>query len=131
MEDSIFTKIMRGEIPAHKVYEDAKTFAILDIDPLSDGHVLVFPRTQVDKFYDLTDEDYLALMKTVKKLAKHMEKVLGVRIGLVVEGRQVPHAHFHLVPMYDAEVLRLHHGYPVDTSEANLARLAQKLYLEK
>jgi len=130
MADSIFTKIIRGEIPAHKVYEDDKVFAILDVNPLSDGHVLVIPKLQVDKFYDLPDEDYAALMSAVKKLAAHMAQVLGVRIGLVVEGAEVPHAHVHLVPLYDSDVLKLHHGYPVDASDENLARLAAALKLD-
>ena len=130
MEESIFSKIIRGEIPCHKVYEDDKTFAFLDINPLSDGHVLVTSKKQVDKFYDLPDDYYTALFATVKKLSNHIEKILGVRVGIVVEGLDVPHAHVHLVPMYDREVLKLHHGYPVDKSDENLARLASKLYLE-
>ena len=127
MEESIFSKIIRGDIPCYKVYEDDKTFAFLDINPLSDGHVLVVPKKQVDKIYDLPDEDYNALFATVKKVAKRINDVLGVRAGLVVEGLEVPHAHVHVVPMYDGEVLKLHHGYPVDTSEANMKKLAEEL----
>ena len=127
MTESIFTKIIRGDIPSYKVYEDERTYAFLDINPLSDGHVLVVAKKQVDKFYDLDDEDYQALFATVKKVAKRIEQVLGVRAGIVVEGLEVPHAHVHVVPMYDRNVLQLHHGYPVDTSEANMRRLADKL----
>lgn len=127
MEESVFTKIIRGEIPSYKVYEDDKTYAFLDINPLSDGHVLVAPKEQVDKFYDLDDETYTALFATVKKVAKRIEDVLGVRAGIVVEGLEVPHAHVHVVPMYDGEVLKLHHGYPVDKSESNMQRLAELL----
>jgi len=129
MADSIFTKIIHGDIPSHKIYEDDKTVAILDINPLSDGHVLVIPKIQVDKVYGLPDDDYTALMTTVKKLAKHMERNLGARIGLVIEGSDVPHAHVHLVPMYDSEVLKLHHGYPVHTSEEDFVAIAKKLRL--
>lgn len=127
MEETIFTKIIRGDIPCYKVYEDDKTFAFLDINPLSDGHVLVTTKKPVDKFYDLDDEDYRALFATVKKVAHRIEDVLGVRAGIVVEGLEVPHAHVHVVPMYDGEVLRLHHGYPVDKSEANMQKLADEL----
>ena len=130
MTDSIFTKIIRGDIPSYKVYEDEWTCAFLDINPLSDGHVLVAPKKQVDKFYDLDDQTYAALFATVKKVAMRIEEVLGVRAGIVVEGLEVPHAHVHVVPMYDGEVLKLHHGYPVDTSESNMRHLADELYFE-
>ena len=108
-EESVFSKIIRGDIPSHKVYEDEQTYAFLDINPLSDGHVLVVPKKQVDKIYDLDDDTYRALFATVKKVAKRINDVLGVRAGLVVEGLEVPHAHVHVVPMYDGDVLKLHH----------------------
>ena len=70
---SIFTKIVNGEIPCYKIYEDDKTLAFLDIHPETKGHTLVIPKLEVDKLYDLPDEDYYAVMATAKKLAKHME----------------------------------------------------------
>lgn len=96
---SIFTKIIQGEIPCYKIYEDDKTFAFLDIHPESRGHVLVIPKNEVDKIYDLPDEDYQALMATAKKLSQHMEKVLGARTLWKVVGTDVPHAHVHLMPL--------------------------------
>ena len=66
MEDTIFTKIIKGEIPSHKIYEDEKTFAFLDIHPLTDGHVLVVPKVQVEFIWDLKPEDYQAVMATVQ-----------------------------------------------------------------
>lgn len=96
---SIFTKIIQGEIPCYKIYEDDKTFAFLDIHPESKGHVLVIPKNEVDKIYNLPDEDYRALMSTVKKLSQHMEKVLGARTLWKVVGTDVPHAHVHLMPL--------------------------------
>ena len=96
---SIFTKIIQGEIPCYKIYEDDKTFAFLDIHPESKGHVLVIPKNEVDKIYDLSDEDYQALMNTVKKLSQHMEKVLGARTLWKVVGTDVSHAHVHLMPL--------------------------------
>jgi histidine triad (HIT) family protein len=130
MTDSIFTKIIRGDIPSYKIYEDDLVFAILDNNPLSDAHVLVITKRQVDKFYDLPTTDYTALWQAVQKVAHHMEKILGVRVGLVAEGLEVPHAHIHLVPLYDRDVLKLHHGYPVNTDSKNLTNLAEKLRLD-
>ena len=96
---SVFSKIIQGEIPCYKIYEDDKTFAFLDIHPESKGHVLVIPKNEVDKIYDLPEEDYKALMDTVKKISKHMETKLGARILWKVVGTDVPHAHVHLMPL--------------------------------
>ena len=97
---SVFTKIINSEIPCYKIYEDDKTFAFLDINPETKGHTLVVPKNEVDKIYELSDEDYQALMATVKKLSANMEKVLGTRTLWKVIGTDVPHAHVHLLP-YD------------------------------
>lgn len=96
---STFTKIINGEIPCYKIYEDDKTFAFLDIHPETKGHTLVIPKKEVDKIYELEDEDYEALMNTAKKLSKHMEKVTGARTLWKVVGTDVPHAHIHLMPL--------------------------------
>ena len=96
---SVFSKIIAGEIPCYKIYEDDKTFAFLDINPETKGHTLVIPKKEVDKIYELDEEDYQALMDTVKKLSRHMEKVLGARILWKVVGTDVPHAHVHLMPL--------------------------------
>ncbi|MDR0397613.1 MAG: HIT domain-containing protein [Candidatus Nomurabacteria bacterium] len=98
MQDSIFTKIIKGEIPAAKVYEDDDVVAFLDIMPETPGHTLVVPKVQVDKFYDLNDKDYTNLFNVVKKLATHMEQVLGQRTLVKIIGTDVPHAHVHLIP---------------------------------
>ena len=95
---SVFTKIINGEIPCYKIYEDDKTLAFLDINPETPGHTLVIPKTEVDKIYDLSLEDYDALMHSVKRISKHMEKVLGARTIWKVIGSDVPHAHVHLLP---------------------------------
>ena len=76
---SVFTKIINGEIPSYKIYEDDKTIAFLDIHPETKGHTLVVPKKEVDKIYDLPDDDYQALMATVKKLSRHLEDKLGQR----------------------------------------------------
>ena len=98
MKESVFTKIIKGEIPCYKIYEDEKTLAFLDIAPEVAGHTLVVPKKQVDKFYELPDEDYVAVMATVKKVAQKMEKVLGKRPIVKIIGVDVPHAHVHVMP---------------------------------
>ncbi|MBR3253830.1 HIT domain-containing protein [Candidatus Saccharibacteria bacterium] len=120
---SIFTKIINGEIPSYKIYEDDKTLAFLDIHPESRGHTLVIPKNEVDKIYDLPDEDYLALMNTVKKLSRHLEKQLGARILWKVVGTDVPHAHVHLMPL-DPE---WQHGHTLELSPEEFADIRAKL----
>ena len=95
---SIFTRIINGEIPSYKIYEDEKTYAFLDINPETKGHTLVIPKNEVDKIYDLPDDDYYALFATVKKLAAHLEEVTGRRTLMKIIGTDVPHAHVHLMP---------------------------------
>ena len=96
---TIFTKIINGELPSYKSYEDEKTYAFLDIEPEAEGHTLVIPKIEVDKVYDLPDSDYQAVMATVKKLARHMEEVLGERMQIKIVGIDVPHAHVHILPV--------------------------------
>ena len=120
---SIFSKIIAGEIPCYKIYEDDKTMAFLDINPEVKGHVLVVPKVEVDRIYDLDDEDYQALMATVKKLAKHMEKVLGKRILLKVVGTDVPHAHVHLTPLDE----NWEYGKTLELSEDEMREIQKKL----
>ena len=122
---SIFTQIINGEIPAYKIYEDDKTIAFLDIHPETLGHTLVVPKLEVDKIYDLPDEDYIALMQTVKKLSKHLEDKLGARTLWKVVGTDVPHAHVHLEP-YDET---WHHGREVEMTEDDFKDLQAKLAL--
>ena len=96
---TIFSKIITGEIPSYKIYEDEKTYAFLDINPESKGHTLVVPKNEVDVIYDLPKEDWDALWETVRIVSKHMEEVLGKRIVMKVVGTDVPHAHVHLMPL--------------------------------
>jgi histidine triad (HIT) family protein len=104
MQDSLFTKIIKGEIPSHKIYEDDKTLAFLSIYPSVTGHTLVIPKAQVESLWDLSEEDYVAVMKTTQKVAVHLRKVLEVeRVGEKVIGLDVPHAHVHLVPFNTPE----------------------------
>lgn len=96
---SVFTKIVRGELPCYKIYEDERVLAFLDIEPEAEGHTLVIPKVEVDRVYDLGDEDYEAVMAAVKKLARHMEDVTGQRTMIKIVGTDVPHAHVHLLPI--------------------------------
>ncbi|MBQ3306087.1 HIT family protein [Candidatus Saccharibacteria bacterium] len=120
---TVFTKIIKGEIPCYKIYEDDKTFAFLDIAPETPGHTLVVPKVEVDKIYELSDEDYQAMWATARKLAVNMEKVLGARTLFKVIGTDVPHAHIHLLP-YDET---WEHGRTVKLSDAEMAELAERL----
>ena len=126
---SIFSKIIAGEVPSYKIYEDERTYAFLDIDQATRGHVLVVPKVEVDKIYDLEDEDYEALMATVKKLSRHMEEVLETRILWKVIGTDVPHAHVHLLP-YDPDWNSMHAQEPVELPAEEMVELQDKLALE-
>jgi histidine triad (HIT) family protein len=104
MNDSIFTKIIKGEIPSYKIYEDDLAYAFLDIHPVQPGHTLVIPKKQIDRLEELDDETYKHLMKVTKKLMLHLRKTLGTeRITLKIEGFDVPHAHVHLIPCNQAK----------------------------
>ena len=97
---SIFTKIVKGEIPSYKVYEDKNFLAFLDINPLKKGHTLVIPKKEVDYIFDIDSKEYQNLWNTAKKIALGMKKVIECnRISIVVMGLEVPHAHIHLIPL--------------------------------
>ncbi|WP_297098069.1 HIT family protein [uncultured Draconibacterium sp.] len=97
---SIFTKIINGEIPSYKVAEDENYFAFLDIFPTAKGHTLVIPKKEVDYLFDLDDETYAGLQMFAKKVSKGLEKAVPCKkVGVMVLGLEVPHAHIHLVPM--------------------------------
>ncbi len=128
MADSIFTKIIRGEIPSHKIYEDDKTFAFLDIHPLHEGHVLVIPKKQIEFVWDLPDEDYQAVMATSKKVALRLREVLPYAfVAERVIGVDVPHAHVHLIPFDTTDQLNEPQRFDSEADHAALAELASKL----
>lgn len=98
---SIFTKIIKGEIPSYKVAEDEKYYAFLDINPNSKGHTLVVPKQEEDKIFDLHQDAFLDLMKFTYKVAKAIEKAVPCeRVGMSVIGLEVPHVHVHLIPLH-------------------------------
>ena len=97
---STFTKIINGDIPCHKIAEDDKYFAFLDINPVKEGHTLVIPKQEVDYIYDLDDETLAGLNVFAKKVAKAVKSAYPCnRIGVTVIGLEVPHAHIHLIPI--------------------------------
>ena len=132
MQDSIFTKIIRGEIPCYKVYEDAYTFAFLDIHPIQPGNVLVVPKKQMEFVWDLEAEDYQALMNTAQKVAKRLQTVFPdkTRVGLHVEGLDVAHAHLKLFPFSSDEEFRHHPDMDAEPDQSMLAEIAAKLRME-
>ena len=100
MSDSIFTKIIKGEIPCYKIAEDDRFIAFLDVFPIKKGHTLVVPKVQIDYVFDLDDSLLSDLMIFAKKVAQKMQRAISCeRIGIAVIGLEVPHAHIHLVPL--------------------------------
>ncbi|MDD3772829.1 MAG: HIT family protein [Weeksellaceae bacterium] len=97
---SIFTKIINGEIPAHKIAENDQFIAILDAFPVAKGHILVIPKKEIDKIFDLDKEIYTQLMNFAYEIAQGLEKAIPCRrVGMAVVGLEVPHVHVHLIPL--------------------------------
>jgi histidine triad (HIT) family protein len=125
-EPSVFTRIINGEIPANKIYEDNRVIAFLDRHPIARGHTLVVTKKQVDHIWDLGEEDYDYLFKVVKKLGNHVREVIGSpRVGVVVEGFGVPHVHVHLVPIY--KIGDLQNQVKLELSDDELNAIAESL----
>lgn len=99
---SIFTKIIKGEIPCYKIAEDEDNFAFLDINPNAKGHTLCVPKKEVDKILDLDEGSYMSLMAFSRKVGKAVEESMDCkRVGMTVIGLEVPHVHVHLIPLND------------------------------
>jgi len=100
---SLFTKIVKGEIPSHKIAETERCLAFMDIRPINPGHVLVIPKEEIDYFFDLPSELFTEVMLLAKKVAVAIKNVVPCkRIGVMVAGLEVPHAHVHLVPILES-----------------------------
>ena len=129
MEDNIFTKIVRGEIPCHKVYEDDLTLAFLDIHPIQPGHTLVISKKQVEFVWDLPDEDYQAVMATAKKVANRLREAFPdkSRVALQIEGLEVAHAHLKLFPFNSAEEFHNKPDLQGEPDHVALAAIAKTL----
>lgn len=130
MPDSIFTKIIKGEIPCHRIYEDELTIAFLDIHPIQPGHVLVVSKKQIDHLWDLPDADYQAVMATCKKVANKLRDVLKpLRVGIHLVGIDVPHAHVHVFPFNSLSEYRSKPDMSAEPDHPALAEMAKKLAL--
>jgi histidine triad (HIT) family protein len=128
MEDSIFTKIIRGEIPSYKVYEDERVYAFLDVYPVAKGHVLIVPKVQVQFLWDLEDDEYMAVMQAAKRISLHLRAVLNVPyIGERVIGVDVPHAHVHLIPFIDSKELLYHPDRSKEPDYTVLASMQERI----
>lgn len=104
---SIFTKIVNGEIPCYKITETDEFLAFLDIEPNSKGHTLCIPKREINKIFDLEEEEYSRLMSFTRKVAKALERTVPCkRIGMTVIGLEVPHVHVHLIPLHSMEDAR-------------------------
>jgi len=125
--ETIFTKIIKGEIPCYKIAENEKFFAFLDISPLAKGHTLVVPKVQNDYIFDLQDDILAEMIVFAKKIAKAIEKSIPcMRIGVAVIGLEVPHTHIHLVPIN--KVGDLDFKKPkVEVSKEEMTELANKI----
>lgn len=127
MEESVFTKIINGEIPSHKIYEDDYTYAFLDIHPINEGHTLVVPKKQVEFLWDLDTETYDHLMTAVKAVSQHLrERLEYPYVGLQVIGVDVPHAHVHVIPFATVEQYRHKPDMTAEPDHAVLAAVAEK-----
>ena len=123
---NVFQKIIDGVIPAYKVYEDDKFLAFLDITPVQRGHTLLIPKKHTDNLFDIEDNEYSQLFLKAKELAKMMkQKIASERIGLVVEGFGVPHAHIHLIPINNPHDLDSNNKYSASEDEL---KEVQKLF---
>lgn len=133
MEESIFTKIVRGDIPCHKVYEDDRTFAFMDIHPIQPGMVLVITKNQVSSFLDLDEADAAALWQTVRKIGSRLRSVFPdkKRIGVQIEGLDVDHVHVKLFPVDSGAEFRAVPNTSAEPDHEALARLADKIRIKE
>lgn len=124
---SLFTKIVRGELPSHKIAEDDRFYAFLDIRPMSKGHTLVVPKEEVDYFFDLDDAHLSGVMVFARKVSRAIESVVSCRrVGVAVVGLEVPHAHVHLIPI--TRMSDMNFGRPpVKMSEEEMEELAARI----
>lgn len=124
---TIFSKIIAGEIPSYKIAENEKFFAFLDIFPLREGHVLIVPKKETDKLFDLPDEYLREMLLFARPIAHAIEKAFDCnRCGITVIGLEVPHAHIHLVPINSANDLNFVQPKP-QASENSLKKVQEKI----
>ena len=123
---TIFTRIVNGEIPCHKILEDDKYLAFLDVRPINPGHTLVIPKKEIDYIFDVDDELLAGLMTFAKKVARMIGKAVPCRkVGVMVAGLEVPHTHIHLVPIHAVSDLNFANAKPATPDE--LTKTAEKI----
>lgn len=128
--ESIFSKIVAGDISAHKVAETVQYLAFLDVNPLVEGHVLVIPKIQIDYLFDMDSEEYVGLMMFTQIVAKGLKKAIPCnRIGLAVIGLEVPHAHIHLIPINSMDDMNFSHP-KLKFSDGELEGIAERIRAE-
>lgn len=124
---SVFSKIISGEIPSHKIAESKKFIAFLDIEPLVTGHVLVVPKLEINKIFDVPDDYLTEMLVFAKPIAHAIEKAFDCkRCGISVIGLEVPHAHMHLVPINSANDLNFTRP-KLNPSEDDLKKVQEKI----
>lgn len=125
---SIFTKIINGEVPSYKVFEDEEFIAFLDVNPNTKGHTLCVPKVEVNKIFEMDESQYLKLMRFSRKVAIGLEKTVACkRIGMAVVGLEVPHVHVHLIPLQDMDDMRFERKISLTKEEfEKLATAIQK-----
>ena len=124
---TIFSRIVAGEIPCHKVAENEEFFAFLDINPVAKGHTLVIPKAEVDYLFDIDDPKLGRMMAFAKRVARAQEAAIPCkRVGLAVMGLEVPHAHIHLIPIIKESDMNFF-GKKLSLSQEELAEIAQSI----
>ncbi len=124
---TIFTRIINGEIPCHKIAEDERFLAFLDVSPVAEGHTLVVPKIEVDYLFNLDDETYTGLMLFAKKIAKALPQAVPcLRVGVTVIGLEVPHTHVHLVPLNSMQDINFSKP-KLNPGQEALAAVAEKI----
>lgn len=123
---TLFTKIINGEIPCHKILENERFLAFLDIRPINPGHALVIPKKEIDYIFDADDDLLAGILVFAKKAARMIEEAVECkRIGIMVAGLEVPHAHIHLIPIH--AIRDLNFANAKDANQEDLAQLAEKI----
>jgi len=124
---SLFSKIIKGEIPSYKIYEDDDYFSFLDIRPMAKGHTLVIPKSLVDYIFDIEDDQLAGMMLVTKRIAKAIKLHIPCKkVGVAVIGLEVPHAHIHLIPMNAVNDLRFDKD-PLSFSHEEMAEIARNI----
>jgi len=128
---TIFTKIIQGQIPCYKIYENDHVFAFLDIKPHNLGHTLIVPKIEIDYFVDVPEPYYSEVFKAAKKISKAIDRATNCkRVGTIIAGFDVAHFHYHLIPMFDRDDLNLNKAREFDSDKMQEMTDKIKQYLD-